>query len=394
MSRLIKKALSRAVASPAKPTRRQARRLRRRIGVAGFVLCALLAAGGAAQAAKNVAFINPGFEDKGFWKAVSDTMREAAGQFGFDLEILSADREWPRMIENANSVFARDKKPDYLILVNEHQQAPDLLRRAEELGIPTILLLNSLTEEQAASYGQARRELTRWIGSLTPDNRIAGYEIGQSIFQAATQAGLADDGSISTLVLAGDFKTPASLQRLEGLDDILKGFPKATVERRLTVNWSFDLAYKRTSVWLKSGPLDAVWAANDPIALGAIQALREAGQTPGRDVMVAGLNWSPEALDLVRRGELQLTHGGHFLAGAWIMVLLHDYDQGNDFGSEATHLRFPMTAIDSANVERYIANLGNSDWSRIDFSRFSKSENSNLETYDFSIEALLAAVRN
>ncbi len=365
---------------------------RRRLGSIGAIFFILLTIAGTASpthASKKVSFINPGFQDQGFWKAVSDTMRVAAKDFDFELEILSANREWPRMLANAKGVINRSDPPDYLILVNEHQQAPELLALAEERGIKTILLLNTLTKDQRSELGGERARLKHWIGSITPDNRIAGFEIAQSIFQGASDRGLSDDGKISTLVLAGDFKTPASLQRLEGLDNALKGFADVSIERRLTVNWSFKQAYRRTTVWLKSKPLDAVWAANDPIALGALKALREAGQTPGKDVFVAGLNWSTEALKLVQSGALQLTHGGHFLAGAWVMVLLHDFDRGHDFAQKSPHIHFPMTAIDRSNVDHYLDRLGDSDWSKIDFKRFSRAENRNLTGYDFSISALL-----
>ncbi|MEH6811563.1 MAG: ABC transporter substrate-binding protein [Motiliproteus sp.] len=347
------------------------------------------------MAAKRVAFINPGFEDKGFWNAVSATMQAAADSLGFELEILYSDRQWPKMVENGKALLSREQTPDYLILVNEHQQAPTLMKLAEERGVKTILLLNSLTAEQTQALGVPRQRLHRWIGSLTPDNEIAGYEIATSVIDGAKSAGIVDDNEVNMIALAGDFKTPASIGRLDGLDRALKSHPEAKLERRFTVNWSFDKAYRQTQLWLESqGQLDAIWAANDPIALGAIKALREAGKTPGKDVMVAGLNWSPEALVLVERGEMTLTHGGHFLAGAWVMVLLYDYDQGVDFATPAADVRFPMTAIDRSNVSAYRQALGDGDWSRIDFSRFSRRNHPEQSGYDFSMAALLGAIKH
>ncbi len=347
-----------------------------------------------AMATKRIAFINPGFEDKGFWQAVSATMQAAADSLGFELEILYSDRQWPKMVENGKTLLSREQTPDYLILVNEHQQAPVLMKLAELRGVKTILLLNSLTVEQVDALGAPREQLQGWLGSLTPDNEIAGYEIATSVIEGAKKAGIGDDNQINLIALAGDFKTPASIGRLDGLGRALRAYPDAKLERKFTVNWSFDKAYRQTQLWLKSqGELDAVWAANDPIALGAIKALREAGREPGRDVMVAGLNWSPAALDLVSRGEMTLSHGGHFLAGAWIMVLLYDYDQGVDFATPAADVRFPMTAIDQGNVRAYRQALGDGNWSRIDFRQFSRSHHPELLGYDFSMSALLGAIK-
>ena len=353
---------------------------------------------GAQAKRPKVTFINPGFADKGFWKAVTDTMTAAAEQLGFELEVRSADRQWPKMVREAEQVIGLADKPDFLILVNEHQQGARLLELADKAGIPTLMLLNSLTQEQRDSYGAPRKELKNWLGSLTPNNEIAGYEMAQSLVHAIEARKNSNSASIALLTLAGDNTTPASLFRLQGLDRALDEYPVLKEQRRISVNWSADEAYKRTQLWLKSGqPLSAIWAANDPIALGALNAIREAGLKPGIDVAVSGLNWSPEAIEHVRNGEMTLTHGGHFLAGAWIMVMLYDYVKGHDFASTSTEVNFPMTAINQTNAPSYLEHFGDQQWSSIDFKAFSLShsspQSSQQSEYQFTLTKLLEAVQ-
>lgn len=341
-----------------------------------------------------IGFVNPGFADKGFWKAVTDVMRAAAADLNAELVVRYGDRQWPLMVKKADELIEMGGDLDYLILVNEHQQVPALLRKANAKGINTILLLNTLTPEQQDKMGPPRKTLPHWLGAITPDNEIAGYEMADAVLTAAEHAGLApDDGRIDLLSLPGDHITPASLQRVEGLERALKKHPLAREGRRIPVNWSREEAYKRTTLWLKEGHIEAIWAANDPIALGAIQAIREAGKKPGKDVFVAGLNWSDEALDLVAKGEMELTHGGHFLAGGWVLVLLYDLRHGADFSQISTHIRFPMTAIDRKNVAQYQAKLGDGDWSKIDFKSFSRALHPEKKGYDFSIGAVLDSVK-
>lgn len=337
-----------------------------------------------------VSFINPGFENKGFWKAVTDTMSVAAGQLGFELEISYADRQWPAMVQQAENVINAPNDTDYLILVNEHQQAAKLLEAANKAGIPTLMLLNSLTEEQLNTHGAPREKMEHWLGSITPDNQIAGYEMAMSLLKNKRQNSSQEIPTIPMLTLAGDNATPASLYRLNGLDQVLNKHPELSEVRRISVNWSREEAYKRTLLWLENNQaLSAVWSANDPIALGAMQAIKEKGLKPGEDVLVSGLNWSPEAVEAVLNGEMTLTHGGHFLAGAWIMVILYDYINGNDFKDLGVNISFPMTAIHQGNAQQYLEHFGAGDWSKVDFKRFTRTHSNNKQPYEFTLDKLL-----
>lgn len=344
-----------------------------------------------AEEQKHVLFINPGFVERGFWKSVSDTMLAAADSLGFRLTVVSADRKWPLMVSRGLEAL-RNTDPDYVILVNENQQAPRLLEAADIRGIPTLLLLNSLTDEQESTYGAPRSIFKHWIGSITPDNAVAGYEMAKSLEQAARKSDKTSR-SVALLSLAGDFKTPASIDRLAGLDRALNESDSLKEVRRLTVNWSEDEAYERTSILARQTVIDAVWAANDPIAIGAIRALKEQNLTPGRDFFVAGLNWSTDAVSMVRRGEMTMTHGGHFLAGAYAMVLLYDYDRGRDFADIGHHLHFPMSAITADNADLYTRYFGNEDWSKIDYRALSRADHPERLSYEFTLTSLLASIR-
>lgn len=345
-----------------------------------------------------VVFINPGHADSGFWHDVSATMKAAADQLGFELEVYYSDRQWLKMVHNAEAIINSADKPDYLILVNEYQEGARLLALADKAGIPTFMLLNSLTAEQRSTYGAPGEQLKNWIASLVPDNDMAGYEMARSLIAGTATPPRHESPPIALLTLAGDNNTPASQMRLKGLDRALTEFPQLIEQRRISVNWSGKAAYKRTHLWLKSGQaLDAVWAANDAIALGAIKAIREAGLKPGIDVKVVGLNWSQDAISHVLKDEMILTHGGHFLAGAWAMVMLYDIEQGYDFNAGANprtrEVHFPMTAISQTNASDYVTYLGDQQWSRIPFKTFSLSHTKNTSGYQFTLDKILQSLR-
>ena len=367
-----------------------------RLGCWLAVLCLLFVAARAEASGANdlaephIAFINPGYGDRGFWKDVRDTMQAAADQFGFQLTVFDSDRDWAMMAESANRVFAMNPPPDYIIAVNEHQQGTRIVLEAQERGIPVLMLLNDLTKEQKKRYGRPGAELTTWIATLVPDNERAGFEIAQSLITAARDANRGRmPENICLLSLTGDSVTPASLLRIDGLDTALERYPVLREQRRLVANWSFEEAYRRTADWLETdGCLDAVWAANDNIALGAIKAIEEAGKIPGQDVFVGGLNWSAEGLESVAAGKMTMTHGGHFLAGAWIMVLLKDYLEGVERLRDNPEVFFRMQAVTPENLQVYQRVLGERDWDKIDFSQFSLVNNPEQRDYQFGIKGL------
>ncbi|WP_339780814.1 ABC transporter substrate-binding protein [uncultured Thalassospira sp.] len=346
--------------------------------------------------APRVAFINPGYGDRGFWKDVSDTMHVAARQFGFQIVEFDSDRQWPLMAQNANRVFAMDPPPDYIIASNEHQQGARIVIEANARHIPIFMLLNDLTVDQKKRVGQPGTNLPYWIATLTPDNKKAGFDLARSLVLADEKLHADQPGrDICLLSLAGDWNTPASLDRLEGLDVALAKYPQLVEKRRLIANWSYDEAYKRTASLLPEGCLDAVWAASDDIARGAIAAIEDAGKVAGKDVVVGGVNWSAEGLKLVKEGKMTMTHGGHFLAGAWIMVMVNDFRNGVDVQGRGPDYAFSMQAITGDNVDRFEEKFGQRDWNKIDFSKFGLTGKSDQNaTYHFDLEHLFAAIKH
>ncbi|HEX8536538.1 MAG TPA: substrate-binding domain-containing protein, partial [Cystobacter sp.] len=151
---------------------------------------------------------------------------------------------------------------------------------------------------------------------------------------------------------------------------------------------------RKTFLLLRRYPeLQAVWAANDDLAMGALQALEEAGRRPGEDVLVGGIDWTPEALEAVRAGRLVTSLGGHFLEGAWALVLLSDHHQGRDFASERLDWSTAFLPATRANVAGYLELLARPDWEAFDFRAFSKAANPRLKHYDFSLQTLFAQRR-
>jgi inositol transport system substrate-binding protein len=77
--------------------------------------------------------------------------------------------------------------------------------------------------------------------------------------------------------------------------------------RQARGKWSRTIAQDITTNWLTSGlKFDAIIANNDEMALGAINALKAAGRWKP-DMIVAGIDATPDGLASMKAGELRVT---------------------------------------------------------------------------------------
>jgi len=367
-------------------------RLRRLLGAAVLAGMFPLAAWGGDI---RVGFINP-WHPPAFWNLVDATMRPAAAQLGIDVDIRSMEGSHDKAIAIARD-FLAEKPLDYLIVANDLDIGGEIIKLADAAHVKMVFLNNDLDRKDWAEYGEPRTKYQSWLGSITPDHEGAGYGIATAILTEAAR--IKSSRPLRILGLTGEASTPASVERVRGLkraiDDMTKLLGPGSVElvEVRYLDWSAKTAAASVRQLTETGArIDALWAANDPMALGAMAALRERGYKPGKDVLIGGLNWNQEAVKAVLDGDMVVTYGGHFLLGAWAMVVLRDHHDGRDFAEEDVRLQIPMGALDLP-VARRFPNIAGADWRKVDFTRFSKTRNPEINRYEFTQDALLAQLQ-
>jgi hypothetical protein len=127
------------------------------------------------------------------------------------------------------------------------------------------------------------------------------------------------------------------------------------------------------------------------MALGAMASWEKRSGKVGQDAWFSAVNTSPEALQAVKSGRLAALAGGHFICGAWGLVMLYDYHHGHDFaldeGLELDHSMFAL--FDARMADRFLERYGELRFDSIDFARYSKVLNPQRKRYDFTFEQLL-----
>jgi ABC-type sugar transport system substrate-binding protein len=360
---------------------------------AGFAvaLCAL-PAGAVAQ---SVVFINPGKSDEIYWMTAARAMQSAARSLGMQLTVRYAERDHPRSMDIARDIAALPpgQRPQFAIVTNDYATGPELLRILDGAGIKTLFAYSRiLAAPELADAGRPRGHYKGWLGSLEPRAEDAGFMTARALIERArTARAFAADGKLHMLAIGGDRSSTTSILRDQGMRRAVAADPDVVLEQEVYAGWTREKAAEQSAGLYERYPAALlVWAGNDLMAFGAMQSWEKRGGKPGRDAFFSGINTSHEAFEDLRSGRLSVLAGGHFICGAWSLVLIYDYAHGHDFADEGLELERPMFMLfTAADALRYEKRFGDMNFDSIDFRRFSKVLNPGLKRYDFSLRQLL-----
>jgi ABC-type sugar transport system substrate-binding protein len=333
-----------------------------------------------------VTFLNPADGSDAFFGTMVAFMRRAASTFGIDLEVIDCHRQTATMREKARALVSAPNPPEYLLLVNEQGVAVEVLPPASARGIKILLLNEGLMVPDRQALGSPGERHPGWLGELVPDDRRAGYLLAKNLIEGARRTNKrARDGRITLVGLGGSFTT-SSLLRINGLRQAVAESPDVNLAEVVPANWEIERARSESKRMIESFPeIAAVWSASDHMALGAIESFGAAGQQAGKDYVIGGVDWAPFAFDKVRQGIFSASLGGHFLDGAWALVVL--YDHKNGAAPNVIQEKSQLALATRENVDAYEALYSRRH--EIDFSRFSKAKNRGLEKYRFEVDAVL-----
>jgi ABC-type sugar transport system substrate-binding protein len=353
-----------------------------------MLIIAALALPGITGAATSVVFINPGKSDEPFWRSVTRFMEPAANQLDIQLEVLYADRNHVKMVQLMQQVAQRDKKPDFVIIVNEKASGGAMLKLAEQAKIPTLIAFSTFEGDMARDYGVPRQQYHYWLGSITPNAYQAGRETAAELLRQASRT---TDGKLHVAMIAGDRVTPTGVERARGAASVFAETPQVVFEQTVYGDWERARAYEQAGGLMVRYPkLNVIWCASDLMAFGAIDVAEAVGRKPGKDIFISAFNNSPDVLKERINGRISALAGGHFTAGAWALVMLYDYAHGSDFADQGMQLQLPLFVLfDGELSARFLQRYGAEDFSKIDFHQFSRHLHPELKHYDFSLLKVL-----
>ena len=264
--------------------------------------------------------------------AIVRGMEDEAAIYGARLVFLDPAFDPQRQASMIEDLIAQQVDVIVVNAVDPAAVVPSI-RLAAEAGIPVIT-------QNADTNAEGRQYVKTFVGS---DSVIQGIAVGEMI-----RAALGGEGNV--VILSGKPGQTDVVNRIGGMEQALAG-SNITVLDTQPAEWSKDRALTIMQDLLTRYPnIDAVFALDDPMALGALEAIKAEDRLD--EIKVFGVNGNLEACQAIQAGEmagtaLQLS----YMVGVYSVRAAYDAHVGRILPSE---IKAPTAGITPENVERWI----------------------------------------
>lgn len=255
-------------------------------------------------------------DEESHWrKACTESVQQAAKEFGIDLTWEFTELDVERQVEAVRKFLRQDMDVILLSPVVEDGWQ-DVLLEAKKAGIP-ILLVDRMIDAEEEMY-------TSFIGGDFKEEgrRCARWLLGQ--FSAQRPARI--------LELRGTDGSSPARDRKAGFEAAIRQGGYGAIVGSLCGDFTREGGRTAVKAYLEEygQTFDVIYAHNDDMALGASQALEAAGLIPGIDVKMLSIDGTADALNALRRGALNCVVECNPLLGPQLMKAVTDLMQGKE----------------------------------------------------------------
>jgi ABC-type sugar transport system substrate-binding protein len=326
------------------------------------------ASAGASGAAKKptIGFVIPLISNP-YWKLIQDFAQGAAGTLGVTLQTGQADSDETKQINIIEGMIAA--KVDGLVVGPVSDKVGEtVLRDAETAGIPVVFMQRSPGVKQADYKGKS------YVGYVGTDDIGGGKTAAQMLYDAGARKWVAMTGSQGNSVAE---------DRLKAGQDFVAAHSDVKLLQSQYGNEARDAGQKTVENYLSAFPgpgFDGIYSFNDEGALGAVQALKNAGALD--KVKISAIDGTTDAVNSVAAGDLTVTVGAGYACGAFALVELFDHLNGHE--PKNREQLIPLLAVTKDNAKKYQDQVLNG-MATYDFKSVSQVFNPNASTDDYKI---------
>jgi ABC-type sugar transport system substrate-binding protein len=284
--------------------------LRRALLLAGLALAY------SAQASKPLVmgFSQVGAESE--WRTANTaSVKSAAQAAGIQLKFADAQQKQENQVKAIRSFIAQ--KVDVIAFSPVVESGFEtVLREAKAAKIPVILTDRAVKVSDPSLY-------VTFIGS---DFVEEGRKAARWVLDQAK-----DGRALNIAELQGTVGSAPAIDRKKGFEEVLKANTKLQIIRSQSGEFTRAKGKEVMEAFLKvkdGKKIDLLYAHNDDMAIGAIQAIEEAGLKPGKDILIVSIDGVRGAFEAMKAGKLNVTVECNPLLGPQLMQLAKDVVAG------------------------------------------------------------------
>ncbi|MBG20305.1 MAG: sugar ABC transporter substrate-binding protein [Rhizobiales bacterium] len=263
-----------------------------RKAILGASLLASVALMSSSAIAQTIGFSQIGSESG--WRAAETTLtKQQAEERGIDLKFADAQQKQENQIKAMRSFIAQGV--DAILIAPVVATGWDsVLQEAKEAEIP-VVLLDRMVDSSDDLY------LTAVGSDLVHEGNVAGQWLVDEL----------DGKDCNVVELQGTTGSSPAIDRKNGFEQAINGHDNIKLIRSQTGDFTRTKGKEVMESFLKAEDggknICALYAHNDDMAVGAIQAIKEAGLKPGSDILVVSIDAVPDIFQAMAAGEANAT---------------------------------------------------------------------------------------
>lgn len=247
------------------------------------------ASGGAAGGDAIVMGFSQVGAESGWRTANTKSVQEAAKTAGVELKFSDAQQKQENQIKAIRSYI--QQKVDVIAFSPVVETGWDtVLLEAKRANIPVILTDRAVDSEDKTLY-------KTFLGS---DFVLEGKKAGEWLVENSK-----GESAVNVVELQGTTGAAPAIDRKEGFAEAIKAAPQIKVVASQTGDFTRSGGKQVMEAFLKSNPdIDVVYAHNDDMGLGAIEAIEAAGKVPGKDIKIITVDAVKDGMQALADGKI------------------------------------------------------------------------------------------
>jgi galactofuranose transport system substrate-binding protein len=248
--------------------------------------------------------------ESGWRTANTKSIQDTAKAEGVDLKFTDAQGKQENQIQAIRSYI--QQKVDVIAFSPVVETGFDaVLQEAKAANIP-VILTDRAVDADPSLY-------KTFLGS---DFVVEGEKAGDWLVENAKDADVDGDGTVNVVQLEGTTGAAPAIDRAEGFAEKIKADDSIEITASQTGDFTRDGGKQVMESFLQSDDsIDVVFAHNDDMGLGAIEAIEAAGLEPGKDIKIITIDAVKDGMQALADGKINYIVECNPLLGPQLMDL-------------------------------------------------------------------------